>query len=344
MYGSADGGREPDSGFSRPAPMPSNHPHPGYPARMGVPLAAAILIVACSGGGPDPSPSASVVPSVRPGASPGTATPGTTPPATPEPTPGSSPEGTPIAVGKVEHPTDPTAIVLRINEIGGFVPPTFTAVMAPRFTLYGDNTVIFRPTTDPNGSAYPPFVKAIMNADQVDALLSYSLTRGHLANARESYENMMVADAPTTVFTIDAGGIKKQVSVYGLGIDTGQRNPDAADFAAFEQLAGVLNDFDAQVKKGQVESVAVYQPTMYRAILSEFAPAGPANEWPWPDLTLDDFSASEATGLLTGVITADQASKVTKVPSGGVMDLAVEAPQKKVFGLLLRPLLPDEAA
>jgi hypothetical protein len=167
--------------------------------------------------------------------------------ATTAPTPGSSPVATPVAVGKVEHPTDPTAIV------------------------------------------------------------------------------------------------KKVVSVYGLGIDTGRTNPDAADFAAFE-LAGVLDDFEAEVKKGHVESVAVYQPTLYRAILSEFAPAGPANEWPWPDLTLDDFSASEATGLLTGVLTAEQASKVVEIPSGGISNLAVNVPKKKVFELLLRPLLPDETA
>lgn len=326
--------------------MPINHARHGYPARICLPLAAVFLIVACSGPGPSQTsgPGASVVPTLSPGASPSLSTAGPTPLATPEPTPGSSPVATPVAVGKVEHPTDPTAIVLRINEIGGFVPPTFTSMMAPRFTLYGDNTVVFRPTTDPTGNGYPPFVKATMNADQVDALLSYALTRGHLANARESYENMMVADAQTTVFTIDAGGIKKVVSVSGLGIHTGQTNPDAADFAAFEQLSGVLNDFEAQVKKGQVESVALYQPTMYRAILSEFAPAGPANEWPWPDLTLDDFSASEATGLLTGVLTADQASKVVEVPSGGVSNLAVKAPENRVFGLLLRPLLPDETA
>jgi hypothetical protein len=244
----------------------------------------------------------------------------------------------------VEHPTDPTAIVLRLNELPGFVPPSFVALMSPRFTLYGDNTAIFRPTTDATGTGYPPYLKATMNADQVDSLLSYALTRGHLATARESYENMTYADVGTTVFSIDAGGIKKDVSVYGLGIDTGQTGPDAADFAAFEQLSGVLNNFEAQVKKGQVESVDVYQPTMYRAILTDFAPAGPAQDWPWPDLTLDDFSASEATGLLTLDITAEQALKVTKLPSGGVSDLAVTGPQHKTFGLLLRPLLPDETS
>jgi hypothetical protein len=81
---------------------------------------------------------------------------------------------------------------------------------------------------------------------------------------------------------------------------------------------------------------------MYCAILTDFAPAGPANEWPWADISLDDFSASEVTGLLVLDITADQASKVIELPSGGVSDLAVKAPQKKVFGLLLRPLLPEE--
>lgn len=305
-----------------------NHVPDARHARTAILLAAAVLVGACAGvRAPGPGQTSSPGTSGAPTSSPATAT--------PAPTPGSSPVG---------HPTDSKAIVLRAEVLGGFVPATFASLSAPMFTLYGDNTVVFRPTTDATGTGYPPFLRAKLTVDQVDALLTFALDQGHLATARDSYQNLHVADAPTTLFDIDAGGIKKVVSVYALGIQAGGTDPDAADLAALQALAGLLGNFEAHVKKGQVESVGVYQPAMYRAILSDFAPQGPPNDWPWANLTLDDFSASEATGLLTRTITSDEASKVTEVPSGGVRGLGIKGTGNKVFGLLLRPLLPDETS
>jgi hypothetical protein len=236
--------------------------------------------------------------------------------------------------------------VLRAESGGGFVPFGFLATQAPYFTLYGDNTIIFRPTTDQSGTGFPPFVRAVMNSAQVDALLRFALTQGRLATARESYVLMGVADAPTTYFTINAGGVKKVVGVYGLGIEmgNGQPNPDKADFAAFVQLNTVLGDFEKEVRKGQVESAETYVPTQYRAILIEAQGMQGANPWPWKDLSLADFAVDpDNSSTSMAAITAAQASAVTTVPSGGAPGIPLASPDgKKQFTLSIRPLLPGD--
>jgi len=60
--------------------------------------------------------------------------------------PSAAASSTPGTVGAIEHKTGPTDVILRYNEDGGFVMPAYTAAQAPAFTLYGDVTLIFRPT------------------------------------------------------------------------------------------------------------------------------------------------------------------------------------------------------
>ena len=82
-----------------------------------------------------------------------------------------------------------------------------------------------------------------MSEDQIQATLERAIGEGGLGAARAEYENNMVADASTTIFTVNAGGLKKTVSVYALGMD----DPTSADVlarAAFQKLAASLGDFD----------------------------------------------------------------------------------------------------
>ena len=123
------------------------------------------------------------------------------------------------------------------------------ATQAPSFTLYGDGTIVFRdPMLEPPpaiGSVTPmqPFRTAKLTEEQVQDLLAYALGEGGLGAARPEYRNDLVADASTAVFTVEAGGLKKTVSVYALGMDQpGQ--PDAAARAALARLAARLHAID----------------------------------------------------------------------------------------------------
>lgn len=273
----------------------------------------------------------------------GQPTPSSSPSVTVAPTPTAEPTG---GTGEIDHPTEPTAIVLRMEEGGGFVPIEFNVTSTPQFTLYGDGTVIYRPAEQAQGGlGFPgpltPLQRATMTPAQVDELLRFALTQGRLADARAQYEDNTIADAPTTTFSIDAGGITKSVAVYALGIDNPQQQ-DRPERAGFLTLAEALRNFGAQVERGNATDAGRYEPESYRAILVESQPQGELLEWPWDDLTLDDFSADEEFSPLNAIITKEQALVVHEEPFGGLMGILVEAPDGTPYSLNLRPLLPEE--
>ena len=253
---------------------------------------------------------------------------GAAPTATPTQTPGpTAPLATPTATGgRITHPSGPTDVVLRMQSGGGLVPPGFFATDAPVFTLYGDGTAIFRPATDPTGTGLPPFMKATLDAAQVDSLLDFAMTTG------------------TVTFTIDAGGISKSVSVYALGISNNQANPDSTDYEAFLQLSVLLGDFEEEIRLGHAASAGIWAPSQYRAILIEAPGAQKPMAWPWDDLKLDDFVVDTGHGSVRlAALTSEQAAKLTAVPSGGIRGVSVASPDGTTqFAVSLRPMLPGD--
>ncbi len=301
-------------------------------------LAAAVVLAACSGGA---SPVPSAPPSVDPVA-----------------TPGASPEASPTTVtGEIAHPTGATDLVLRFSEGGGFVMPAFAMVQVPQFTLLGDGTVIYRPASEPFPETkpgepirFPQLRVAKMTEEQVQALLRDALGPGGLGVAKPRYENPQVADAPTAVFTFDANGTRRQVSVYALGIgpmDPANPGPDDEIVAAMAALGERLRNFDQEVAKGNATDVGRYSPTAFRAsLLEDGFSEGPARPWPWPTFGPDGFTPFEdgtgfgfpsrvLSGLEVSLLGIDQ-------PAGGVSGIVLAGPDGKTYSLGLRPLLPDE--
>ena len=230
----ARGGSEPDRLAERPAAM-SHHPRRPAPAFLLTP-ALALLLVACTSGGASSAPGAGA------SGSPSGAT-----STTPAESPGASSAG-----DRIDHLTGATDILLRYDEGGGFVMPSFTASMAPHFTLYGDGTVIFRnpalefPPMQGSVATFNPLRTAKLSEEQIQDLLVFALGEGGLAAARPEYRNDMVADASTATFTVSAGGITKSVSIYALGMEV-QGLADGPARAAFAKLAQRLTDFAGRV-------------------------------------------------------------------------------------------------
>jgi hypothetical protein len=221
----------------------------------------------------------------------------------------------------------------------GFMTPEWALTDAPTFILYGDNRLIFRPSTDPEqgfgpGGTRPAFVTARMNAEQVDALLRYALGPGGLLDARESYMDMMVSDAPTTTFTIDAGGVTKTVQVYALSV--GSPGPDTAIMDRMSALSDLLSTFEAQVASGQVVSAEPYQPESYRGWLTEAFGEGPITEWPWGDLQPDDFVQPPDAFAPLAALSPEQVALIADEPSGGVMGLLLESESGERYSLSVR--------
>jgi hypothetical protein len=281
------------------------------------------ILVACSGGAT------------------ATTQPSTTPSATASPSDG--------GFGAIEHPTDPTDVLLRFEQGGGFVAPGFLATEAPIFTLYGDGTVVFRnPAQDPlppvgSVSVARPFRTAQLSEDQIQTVLEDALGNGGLGAARSAYQNDQVADAPTAVFTINAGGLNKKVSIYALGMDV-QGGADAPARATFQKLAERLGDFD----QGGAFPTKEYAPDRYRGILMDGGPGAPdARAWPWPDLTPADFVARSdpnAFQIPSRVLSVADVEALGISPyRGGLLGLTLTGPTDgKTYSFSLRPLLPDE--
>lgn len=288
--------------------------------------AVAILLAACTAAGGASSP-----PSGGPSAPPSVA-----------------PTGTPAA-DAIEHKTGATDIVLRYEEGGGFIMPAFTAAAVPHFTLYGDGTVIFRnPMLEPppaEGSVFKmnPLRTAKLSEEQIQDLLKLALIEGGLAAARPEYTNDMVADAGTAIFTIEAGGLKKTVSVYALGLEQ-EGMIDGPARAAFKKLGDRLTDFD----QGGSIKTDIYQPPAYRGVLFE-APgieAADVRNWPWPDLTPADFTSD---GDPSGNQFPHRKMTIAEVDllgitdyQGGLQNVVLKDPEGKAYTFSLRPLLPGE--
>jgi hypothetical protein len=301
--------REPDRHLRRPGAMLK----PSLPL-----LAVVLLIAACSGAASSP-PGSSTAPTASP------------------------------SLG-IEHATGATDLVLRYDQVGGFMAPSATVTRGPVFSLYGDGTIVFRDSTEaPPESADglgrgTPYRTAKLSEQQIQALLLSAINEGALGIARAEYINNRIADAPTTLFSVHAGGLNKTVSVMGLGIDQ-QPGPDSLTLTALAKLAERLGQFNA----GTGFPTEVYLPERYRAFLME-APMGnnPAPApWPWTNIKVADF-AVPADALVSFPIRTITATDIAKLKlqqlEGGLIGIPIKAPDGKTYQLALRPLLPDETS
>jgi hypothetical protein len=254
------------------------------------------------------------------------------------------------ATGAIEHATGATDVILRLDQGAGMLRGGGVTLVPP-FTLYGDGTVVFRnPMVEPPPAVGPVMVQnpmrtAKLDEDQIQDLLDFALTEGGLGVAKLQYDNPMLADAGTAIFTIRAGGLDKTVNVYALGLDE-PNTPDRPARAAFSKLAERLTNFD----QNGTFATDVYVPSRYRGFLSETGDiSGEAPvAWPWPDVKPSDFEGDEASGdLPTRVMTAEELAVLgIDGIEGGFDGMTLIDPDDpaKSYSFGVRPLLPDEQA
>ena len=265
-------------------------------------------------------------------------------------TPGSSQTPEP-ATGEIDHATGAGDVILRYDEGGGMMIRGGGATLVPPFTLFGDGTVVFRnPMAEPPPPAGPVFLQnpmrtARINEEQIQELLTFAVTEGGLGAARLQYDNPMIADAGTAIFTIKAGGLDKTVNVYALGLnDAGV--PDLPARAQFSKLAERLANFD----QNGTFATDVYMPPAYRGVLIDTGgfPGEGAIEWPWADIKPSDFVGDEANGQLpTRVMTAEELAVLgIDGIEGGFQGMTLIDPDdsNKSYSFGVRPLLPGEDA
>jgi hypothetical protein len=265
---------------------------------------------------------------------------------------GSPPASPSASAATVGHATGATDVILRAEQAGGFTAPAFQMTRVPEFTLYGDGTVLYQlpfDANEPSPIGPPRLAVATMNAEQMDALLTFAINAGGLGSAKPQYINPLVADAPDTIFSIATDDVTKTVTAQALGMaddasSPDPANPDAAAIKALKTLYDTLVAFGDQVARGNATDAGLYEPTAYRAILQEGQVQGEMIDWPWTDVTIDDFVADPNSSFRTATLTAQQAKALSPAPEGGLYGVTVMGPDRVPYQISLRPLLPGETS
>ena len=242
--------------------------------------------------------------------------------------------------------------MLRVETGGGFVPPGLLLTELPTLSLYGDGRVI---TQGPQimiypGPALPNLIERSVSQGGVDAIVKAARKAGLRGEDRQLPLDT-VADAPTTTFTLVAGGRRHVTSVYALGMEESARLP-ARDREARKALADFharLTGLESWLPDGSVGPEHRFEIQKLRIFVRPGTPVAedpslqqPPAEWPLPQPLSELGGPADQPELRCGVVAGDnlelllprvmQANQLTPWISEGI-----------TYTLLFRPLLPDES-
>jgi hypothetical protein len=264
---------------------------------------------------------------------------------------------------EIAHATG-DALLLRVYSSGGFVPADYQLTNLPAFTLLGDGRVI---TTAPQdltylGPALPNLLVRHLSESGIQTVLHRAIDSGQLeADTRWRGAGSHVADAPDTVFILDADGRDVTVRVYALGL-IGLGGGGFLEMSSEEQRAHValsalqadLLDLEAWIPAtGWADPEwAPYRADALRLVVSNADGEQPsANDPPlqvaaWPTPSLDPATFGEAAwgeqgrcGVVSG---ADATAWYEALGEANLRTRWVAGAHR--FRVAVRPLMPDEDA
>lgn len=262
--------------------------------------------------------------------------------------------GTVVAAAPSPSPTpDSPRVVFRVDWEGGFVMPGTELGRLPVVVVYEDGRVVVQ---GPQVEIWPaPMLPNLqvrtLTPQGLARLEALAKARGLLKDAH--YDYPLIADATTTVLTIQLDGATYRVSAYALGeagtddvtVDGGVLDEAArlgrADLRAFiDALTGIPDgDF--------ADEWATLEPEALKIIATQVneLPDEAGNPVAWPIGVIDDAGVvvgDASLGMRCIEVSGDdldallpvlhEANALTPFTSGGA-----------TFSLIVRPLLPGEA-
>ncbi len=153
----------------------------------------------------------------------------------------SDPPATGSPDGRIAHPSG-GALVLRVEQRGGFVAPAADFTRLPEFTLLGDGRVVQPGAVAAifPGPLMPPLNVRRLSESGIQAVLrEVASTRLFHASRQFDGARARVADAPDTLFELHADQADVTISVYALGIAVDDSGLPADETQARRQLANL---------------------------------------------------------------------------------------------------------
>jgi hypothetical protein len=250
-------------------------------------------------------------------------------------------------------PKDGDALVLRVEHVGGFVPPEQTAGRLPLTSVYADGRVIVE---GPVAAIYPGFawpnVQVVdIGRDAVQELADRALADG--VAETDDLGMPPLADAPSTRFTLVTASGSHVREVNALTETTGMTGTGLTDaqLAARQKLAGLFTALtDLAVTDAGQEPPQSFTPAAVAGIVRPWTPseedvaAGLTPEavaWPGPALPGEPIGALPDLTCVTA--TGDDATAVIEAARKANTLTPWLSPDGSRWSVLFRPLLPDES-
>ncbi len=255
--------------------------------------------------------------------------------------------------GGIDHSGARDDVLVRIAFEGGFTPIEWTYTNLPTFSLLGDGMLI-RPGAQIElypGPALPAISSLQVDEAGIQAILRESLDAiEEIPGDLNDLGFMGIADAPTTVITVSAGGVDRTIRAYALAelSDRPEGMPEDEYRARvrLQELVTKLGTLETWLPNGSLGPEAGYEASAARLFVGKYRKVDdlPQEPSPWPlDAGLAGFGdKADDPGLYRcGVVEGADWAAVREAASGA-NELTPWTDAGTRSSILFRPLLPDE--
>lgn len=261
----------------------------------------------------------------------------------------------------VPHP-DGNEVVLTVSDEGGFVPVDWTVRSMPAFVLLGDGRVIVQ---GPQllifpGPILPNLQVRTLTDDGMQTLLEEIGETGLFASDLDLRGAMnMIADAPDTVFTLNADDRQVTLRIYALGmVEPGMEVPGmgAAELTAHRTLSQLRDNLlmldTALPADAWADEWHSFEPEAFRLWVRDASGeppnpdvgALPVLDWP-TDADPAAFGEEDpllGDGTRCGVVEGAEAEAWLEALSQATELSRLRSADDGLWAVIARPLLPHE--
>ena len=249
----------------------------------------------------------------------------------------------PAPSSSAQLPSEPGALVLRVEFTGGFVMPSMLVSRLPTVSLYADGRLISEgpvPAIFP-GPALPNVQVQRLDPAEVQALADEAVAAG--VTETGDLGEPPIADAPNTRFTLVTASGTSVREVYALwetpeGDIGGVTEEQAAARAELSEFLGTLTDMT-------LGSTEPYLPAAMAAVVSPWVDPGDGlapPEVPWPGPALPGESTGGPPDVSCVTADADQTAALLAAAADANAATPWVTPDGTRWSVAFRPLLPDE--